>query len=197
MAIPVIVPGLRGSGPLHWQTWFEKKLPRARRVDQADWDTPDLLLWSGAVASTIAGLDAPVVLIGHSFGALAAVVGGAVRFERVRAAFLVAPADPVKFGEVHLLPSTPLPFPSTVVASSNDPWVRQEVAREWARIWQSRFVSVGPQGHINAESGHGPWPIGLALLNDLLESAPEDEFPPVLQRETSRGEANRAAAFAA
>jgi hypothetical protein len=182
MAIPLIVPGLRGSGPGHWQTWFEWQLRGARRVEQADWDTPDLLRWSGTVARTIAGLDEAVVLIAHSFGALAAVVGGVARFEHVRAALLVAPADPVKFGEVHLLPSTPLPFPSTVVASSNDPWVRQEVAREWARVWQSRFVSIGSQGHINTESGHGPWPGGLALLNELLEAAPEDEFPPVPRR---------------
>ena len=179
MASPLIVPGLRGSGAGHWQTWFERRLRRAQRVEQADWHTPDLLRWSIAVANTIARLDEPVVLIGHSFGALAAVAGGVARFERVRAALLVAPADPVKFGEVHLLPSTPLPFPSTVVASSNDPWVRQEVAREWARTWQSRFVCVGPQGHINTESGHGPWPLGLALLDELLLAAPEDEFPPL------------------
>lgn len=171
MAIPLIVPGLRGSGAGHWQTWLERQLPGAKRVQQAEWDVPDLLRWSITVANSIERLDAPVILIAHSFGALAAVVGGASRFEKVQAAFLVAPADPVKFGNVHLLPTTPLPFPSMVVASTNDPWVNHEVAKNWARCWRSRFVSVGAQGHINTESGHGPWPHGRALLDEFLDGA--------------------------
>jgi predicted alpha/beta hydrolase family esterase len=59
-----------------------------------------------------------------------------------------------------------------VVASTNDPWVSHEVARGWAARWNSRFVSVGAQGHINGESGHGPWPQGWAVLDELLEAAP-------------------------
>ena len=38
----LIVPGLRGSGPRHWQSWFEKRLPNCKRVMQQDWDKPDL-----------------------------------------------------------------------------------------------------------------------------------------------------------
>lgn len=171
MAIPLIVPGLRGSGPDHWQTWMEGLLPDARRVEQADWNNPDLLRWSIAVANTIADLRVPVVLVGHSFGALAAALASSVRREWIEAVFLVAPADPVKFSAAHLLPREPLPFPSMVVASSNDPWVNHEVAKGWARRWESRFVSAGPLGHINSESGHGPWPQGMALLDELLKSA--------------------------
>jgi predicted alpha/beta hydrolase family esterase len=167
MAIPLIVPGLRGSGPDHWQTWLEAQLPGAQRVQQADWEVPDLLRWSIAVANHIGRLNAPIVLVGHSFGALAAALAGSVRSDWIEAAFLVAPADPVKFGATHLLPRRPLPFPSMVVASTNDPWVSHEVARGWAARWGSRFVSVGPMGHINADSGHGPWPQGLALLGEL------------------------------
>ena len=60
-----------------------------------------------------------------------------------------------------------------VVVSTNDPRVSHEVARGWAARWNSRFVSVRAQGHINGESGHGPWPQGWALLNELLEAAPQ------------------------
>jgi predicted alpha/beta hydrolase family esterase len=181
MVIPLIVPGLRGSGPDHWQTLFEQQIPGATRVQQSDWDTPDLLRWSITVANCVARLEAPAILIAHSFGALAAVAGGVSRFEQIQAAFLVAPADPVKFGNVHLLPTTPLPFPSMVVASTNDPCVYHEVARGWAKRWQSRFVSVGALGHINTESGHGPWPQGLGLLNELLSGA---QLPRSIPRES-------------
>jgi predicted alpha/beta hydrolase family esterase len=179
MAIPLIVPGLRGSGPDHWQTWLQRELPGAQRVEQSDWDVPDLLRWSITVANSIARIKEPVILIGHSFGALAAVVGGVGRAEKIQAAFLVAPADPVKFGNVPLLPALPLPFPSMVVASTNDPWVNHEVARGWARRWGSRFASAGALGHINTESGHGPWPQGLALLNDLLEDVSQTHGRPM------------------
>ncbi len=170
MAIPLIVPGLRGSGPNHWQTWLESQLPGAQRVHQTDWDAPDLLRWSIAVANRIGRIDEPVVLIGHSFGALAAALAGSVRGDLVVAALLVAPADPVKFGMANLLPRGPLPFPSMVVASTNDPWVNHEVARGWAGRWNSRFVSAGALGHINAESGHGPWPQVLDYIDRLLKS---------------------------
>lgn len=172
MAIPLIVPGLRGSGPTHWQSWFERQVPGAVRVHQSEWGVPDLLRWSIAVSNIISRIDAPVVLVAHSFGALAAVVGGVSRFEQVEAAFLVAPADPARFGDTHLLPTTPLPFPSMVVASTNDPWVKHDAARHWADTWGSRYVSVGAQGHINTESGHGPWPQGLALLDELIRDLP-------------------------
>jgi predicted alpha/beta hydrolase family esterase len=36
----LIVPGVNGSGPDHWQTRWERKLSTARRVEQADWDSP-------------------------------------------------------------------------------------------------------------------------------------------------------------
>lgn len=176
MAIPLIVPGLRGSGRDHWQTWLEGQLPGAQRVQQTDWDAPDLLRWSIAVANHIGRLDAPVVLIAHSFGALAAALAGTVRSEWIEAALLVAPADPAKFGAARFLPREPLPFPSMVVASTNDPWVNHEVARGWARRWNSRFVSVGALGHINTESGHGPWPQGLELLDELLGAARPQRF---------------------
>jgi predicted alpha/beta hydrolase family esterase len=29
------------------------------------------------------------------------------------------------------------------------------------------LITVGPCGHINPESGFGPWPLGLALLAEL------------------------------
>ena len=39
----LIIPGLGGSGPVHWQTRWQEKLSTARRVEQADWDRPDRL----------------------------------------------------------------------------------------------------------------------------------------------------------
>ena len=41
------------------------------------------------------------------------------------------------------------------------------LAGAYARAWGSEFVRVPKAGHINVESGHGDWPLGLALLESL------------------------------
>jgi len=60
-----------------------------------------------------------------------------------------------------------LNFPSLVVASDNDPWVKSEAARYWAAQWGSDYLNIGAAGHINVDSGHGPWPHGLKLFENL------------------------------
>ena len=54
------------------------------------------------------------------------------------------------------------------VLSSDDPYVRPDVARALAAAWGSDVTDIGPAGHINTDSGHGPWPEGLRLLEPWL-----------------------------
>ncbi len=163
----LIVPGLRNSGPAHWQSWFESVLPDTRRVEQADWERPRLGDWAARVRDEIDASDGPLWVVAHSFGCLATVTAGLLRGERIRGALLVAPADPERFGEPTVLLAERLAFPSLVVASDNDPWVGRLVAEHWARQWGSGFISIGRAGHINVDSGHGPWPEGLRLFERL------------------------------
>jgi predicted alpha/beta hydrolase family esterase len=92
---------------------------------------------------------------------------------RVHGALLVAPADPerraplVDFAPV---PYQPLPYRSVVVASSNDPYCPVRTAGAYARSWGSEFVRLQNAGHINIDSGFGAWPLGLALLQSLVEA---------------------------
>lgn len=173
----LIVPGLRNSGPAHWQTWFEELLPGTRRVEQADWARPVLAEWGEGVAAAIGAAGEPVWIVAHSFGCLAAVEVAARRPDRVRGALLVAPANPARFGIPPERLAVRLGFPSHVVASDNDPWVGRSVAEEWARAWGSRFTSIGRAGHINVDSGHGPWPEGLGYFEQLRQSAPQPASP--------------------
>jgi predicted alpha/beta hydrolase family esterase len=63
---------------------------------------------------------------------------------------------------------TSLPFPSTAVVSSDDPYCAPERAAEMAAQWGSELVSVGDRGHINGESGLGDWTQGRELLHALM-----------------------------
>ena len=180
MGRTLIVPGLHGSGPDHWQSWWERQDPQARRVGQQHWDKPDLRRWAGQVRRGIDASAGPVWLVAHSFGCLASVRAGVDRPNRVAGALLVAPADPEKFGLTERLPQSPLPFPSIVVASTSDPWLRFVRAAYWANRWGSCLLNLGDVGHINPASGFGPWPAGMELLRELQSAHgdwPQGEIP--------------------
>ena len=69
------------------------------------------------------------------------------------------------------MPTAPLPFPATVVASEDDPYVTLPRARSFAAAWGATFVDAGPKGHLNADSGLGDWPEGRRHLETLLARA--------------------------
>ena len=69
MSTYVIIPGLGNSGPEHWQTWFESQGPEFHRIQQQEWDAPDLDDWLMNIEHALEGQDlSQVVLIGHSLG---------------------------------------------------------------------------------------------------------------------------------
>lgn len=168
MATTLIIPGLRGSGEAHWQSWFELEIQNTERVNQADWSQPDIDTWTQQLISAIDESKRPVWLVAHSFGCLAAASAIEKRAKKVAGAMLVAPADPEKFGIEHLLPNKPLDVQSIVVASTNDPWLTPLKATLWADRWGSRLINLGRVGHINVDSGFGPWPEGLVIYSDLV-----------------------------
>jgi predicted alpha/beta hydrolase family esterase len=167
MATPLIVPGLYGSCADHWQTWLEYRLPTARRVLQANWDKADIGQWTEMLEQTILLQSDRVLLIAHSFGCLVSAAVTNRLAPRIAGALLVAPCDPQRFAIEERLIDTELPFPSTLVASRNDPWMSLPRSQLWAQRWGSRFVDIGHKGHINVASGHGPWPDVLPLIAEL------------------------------
>ncbi len=175
----LIIPGLNNSGPDHWQTRWEQKLSAARRVEQSDWQRPDHAQWTGAVRAAVEAATKPVVIVAHSLGALAA-AHAAAHFApgKVAGGFFVAPpsedwmrAHALPLGGFETHPRDPLPFPSLLVASRNDPHAAYEANADLANAWGAALLDAGEAGHINAASGHGPWPEGLmsfaAFINRL------------------------------
>ncbi len=169
-----IIPGLGNSGPDHWQTWFEQSGASFQRIWQSEWDAPVCSDWINRINQALAEEDlSQVVLIGHSLGVMTIVHWAVTYGKTIKGAFLVAPSDPedpkytFPAKGYAPVPLKKLPFPSIVVTSSNDHWVTLERAAYFAEQWGSELVNLGEAGHINAESGHGPWPQGLDLLQQL------------------------------
>src|SRR5690606_28669060 len=118
----------------------------------------------------------PVVLIAHSLG-VAAVAHTAQRLvdTKVRGAFLVAPPDlerddmPPEVESFKPVPRDPLPFRSMLGVSTSDPYCAVERAAEMGTAWGSDIHFAGDAGHINVDSGHGPWPEGLMMFTRLMQ----------------------------
>lgn len=177
----VIVPGLDGSGPNHWQTIWEHTRDDVFRVELGQWARPHRNSWITRLEQAIHHARGPVVLAAHSLGCIAvawwATFAGRLPGSKVAGALLVAPADVDHPGASNRItsfapvPLRRLPFPSLLVASSNDPWITLERARELAARWGSGLIDAGALGHINADSDLGSWREGQALLARLLDLA--------------------------
>lgn len=174
----LVIPGHMGAGPDHWQSRLISKLSSAQLVDQDDWVHGSLPKAINAVVEAVAAAEKPVVFVAHSVGCI--LVARAVQtlgenIHKVKGGYLVVPPneaalrslvgiDP-SFADV---PRDPLPFPSLLVATSNDPYSTLEDSASLALAWGSLLVEAGEAGHIDHTSGHGPWPEGMMRFAGFL-----------------------------
>ncbi|RST56387.1 RBBP9/YdeN family alpha/beta hydrolase [Variovorax sp. MHTC-1] len=168
----VIVPGWRDSGPGHWQSLWAERMQGAVRVLQDGWATPKRSAWVAALEKLVLESPGPVVIVAHSLGCITTTHLREAAAARIRGALLVAPADPERravLSDFAPVPYARLPYRSILVASSNDPYCPARLAGAYARAWGSEFVRMQNAGHINIDSGHGDWPLGLALLQSLTD----------------------------
>jgi len=162
----LIVPGLHGSADGHWQTWWLQKDRNSLCVEQDDWSAPDIDVWHRQVLALVRESASETWIVAHSFGCLASLLVAQECHEKIAGLFLVAPADPDKFGVADKLPQV-LKIPSILVASRSDPWLDFGKAQSWAAALGSRFIDLGNAGHINIESGFGVWQQGFDLFGQF------------------------------
>jgi uncharacterized protein len=176
----LIVPGLGNSADGHWQRRWAERFSTGRVVEQDEWDRPLLPDWTARLQREIAIASRPVVLVGHSLG-VSTIVHAAPLLDagKVKGALLVSPPDlesaavmadlPHEVGSFRNVPRDPLPFPSLLVASTNDPYVSVDKAVDMSTAWGAELHLAGEAGHINLASGHGPWPEGLLMFTRLMQ----------------------------
>ncbi len=176
----LVVAGHMGAGVDHWQTRLISKLSAARLVEQTDWLHGSLPVAIDALVETVAAAEKPVVFVAHSVGAsLVAHAIAALRtrgvVEKIKGAYLVVPPSETALRGLHgidplfaVVPRDPLPFPSLLVATSNDPHSTMEDSASLALAWGSHLVEAGEAGHIDHTSGHGPWPEGMMRFAGFL-----------------------------
>ncbi|MEM1288975.1 MAG: alpha/beta hydrolase [Pseudomonadota bacterium] len=175
----LICPGWQGGDAGIWYEGWLEKFPHSRKVEQKDFLNANASEWTAEIEKQIILATRPVALIGHSLGALAiATMSEKIGVLPVVAAFLVTPpelAGPSTIGSYlegfEPPPTAPLPVPSFLVASRTDPYSSYAFQEECANAWGSEIIDAGDAGHINVDSGHGPWPEGLLRFGVLLKRA--------------------------
>lgn len=171
--------GYAGSGPGHWQRWLAAELRRrdvpVRFPDLPDPEAPQKDRWVEALAAELeAAGDVPVTVVAHSLGCWAVDHMLAERGPGgMTGALLVAPPSPyLVFGaaESFFPPPrrraawAPVAARSELVGSDDDPYTTPEEFAEVAAAIGVRWRLLPGHGHINVDSGHGPWPFVLDWL---------------------------------
>lgn len=187
------IPGLGGSGPSHWQSLWERERPGVHRVELGLWDRPHRNSWVTKIDQAVRAARSPVIFAAHSLGCLAVAWWAQMSPQPygwpVAGALLVAPADtdraaaPREIKPFAPSPRQSLPFPSILVASSDDPWIDINQARSLASFWGSHFIDAGACGHLNAASGIGAWAEGSALLDRVIAASCDRTGRPLMPSE--------------
>jgi uncharacterized protein len=189
-ATVVLVPGLRGHVEDHWQTRLAASMPGARMVTPLGRTNAALQARVTLLDQVVEEVAGPVILVAHSAGTLVTAHWAAqCSPTRVVGALLATPptfADelPAEYPSIDELrahgwlpiPRHPLPFPSIVAVSSNDPLANPVRLRSLAAAWGSRVHELGAVGHLNPASGFGDWPEAVELIDQLRAGAVERDL---------------------
>jgi len=185
----LIIAGQEGLCDDHWQARWLARLPTARLVKASAARPPDYDKWAGRIVAAVIEARLPAIAVAHGSGITALLhAAGQLPEGKLAGAFLVAAEDPQCRGftgeadkpecdgadadakAAAALPLKPLPFPSLLVASSNSPYCSLEQAKVFASAWGAKLVEAGDSGHIDDQSGHGPWPEGLMRFGAFLKT---------------------------
>ena len=167
----LFVPGLRDHVEDHWQTHLAREIAGSRTVPPLTEDRLSLRARVAALDAALHDIAGDVILVAHSAGVLMVAHWAQSPTRTIRAALLATPADVEKplpegyptFAELAAngwlpIPRRPLPFPSLVVASRNDPLARFDRVYALAGSWRADLVDAGNVGHLNPAAGFGRWP---------------------------------------
>ena len=163
----LILHGLQGSGPGHWQTWLAARLradgERVAYPDLPDADLPSLA--RGAACSRASWPPCRPARRSSSAIRCRACCGCTTwprAARRPTALLLVAPPSE-SAGVPEIAAFFPVPLPALadgarLVCSDNDPYCPEGAATLYGEPLGIPADVLPGAGHLNPEAGYGPWP---------------------------------------
>jgi predicted alpha/beta hydrolase family esterase len=181
----LIVPDIQNNEVPHWQSLWERTIPRTSRIRLHDWHTADWVKWHNSIIASLIAIDEPVVLIAEGFGALAAASVAAEYPGKVIAAFLVDPADPDQFDVRKKIPKQALPVATSIIISEKNRAQDNAKTAFLALMWGTDFLTANTLEPAIEAAPSDYWPEGIQELNKLV-SKTQRSF-----KETSRARARK------
>lgn len=177
----VLLHGLNGNEPEHWQNWLAAELTSAEREVRMpllpDADTPQLDAWLATLHATLAGLPADGFdVLAHSLGAVLWLHHAvhAVDTPRPARVALISPPSPLTdIPEIAAFLPPPLSVDAVraaadgtvLVGGSDDPYCPEGFAEAYGRPLKMATTVIPAGGHLNVAAGYGPWPAALSWCN--------------------------------
>lgn len=180
----LIVPGLRDHAAGHWQVLLAQRLPRVASVPAMGRDDLDCARRVAAIEAAAQAIEGPLIAVAHSGGCIMLAHWLRVTTRPLAGALMATPPDfespmpegfptlaALKAGGWLPVPRQPLPCPSLVAASRDDPLGAFDRVAALARDWGATLVDLGAVGHLNPASGFGEWPMAEGLIAQLQQQA--------------------------
>ncbi|MFL5827422.1 MAG: RBBP9/YdeN family alpha/beta hydrolase [Thermoleophilaceae bacterium] len=167
--------GWQGSGPDHWQTWLAERL-RALGEDVSypglpSPDAPRLDDWLGALRDELeAARGSELVVLCHSLAGIVWLHHAARPVSDVvadRVLLAAPPCPPWTAPELAAFPYARMDRAGVaqvarstrMVSSDNDPYCPRGAANVYPAALGIECEVIPGAGHINTDSGYGPWPL--------------------------------------
>ena len=174
----LILHGYAGSGPGHWQSWLAERLRRAgETVAYPEFPTPlapTLPAWRSTLEAELRALPGEPTVVAHSLACILWLHHCAEPvLEGGDAARVLLVAPPSLAGAPRPIhPFFPVPVQRERVAAAaaetllvcapDDPYCPEDAAAVYGEPLGLEVDVLAGAGHINGETGYGPWPAAEA-----------------------------------
>jgi hypothetical protein len=168
----LIIHGLGGSGPGHWQSWLAQRLAHAgvhvAYPQLPDPDAPLLSAWRAALMAELEALPAPPVVAAHSLGSVLWLHATAEAQERLaeRVLLVAPPSETASFDAIaEFLPAPFAPAgldraagETRLVCGTDDPYCPEGAHVAYAEPLSLPCDVITGGAHLNVDAGYGAWP---------------------------------------
>jgi uncharacterized protein len=174
----LIIHGLGGSGPDHWQTWLAHQLKQRNHhvcyPTFSNFDLPNKRVWLEELSDSMKNIPDSnnLTVITHSLGCILWLHYVRSQTKRIaQKVILVAPPSPsIILSEASSFYPVPLQENDLkrtaerilFVHSSNDPYCSVDDSKNYLHL-ELPSLTIPNAGHINPKSGYGTWPWILDL----------------------------------
>jgi predicted alpha/beta hydrolase family esterase len=174
----LLLHGWGGSDYPHWQSWLAGELAKdygcVNFLKFSDFDHPKLAVWLREAKAALEEFR-PDIVICHSLANTLwfHLCKQKKELRELQKLYLVAPpsieCDIAELSEFFpvVVPKQLFAKEALLITSTNDPYMTQEEAKKVQKELDVPMKVIQNGGHLNADSGYGPWPWMLSEVESL------------------------------